>query len=267
MKKIAIIGAGGRMGRRLVACIEEDTEAQLIAAIEAEDSEHIGVAAGQLAGIAGAALAITHDRNAAAQAADVLIDFSSAESTIANLEIAAEHGTPMVIGTTGLTDDQKVSVQRLAEKIAVVMAPNMSVGVNLMWRLIAEAAKVLQDDYDVEVIEAHHRLKKDAPSGTAMRSAEVLAEALGRDLAKDAVYHREGMTGERTTREIGLQTIRGGDIVGDHTILFAGIGERLEITHRASSRDTFAKGAIRAAKWLIDRSPGLYDMQDVLGLK
>lgn len=267
MTKIAIIGAAGRMGRRLIACVEQDPETQLVAALEAEGSEFLGREVGHLAGVAESALAISHDRDAAARAADVLIDFSFPEVTIANLEIAVEHGRPMVIGTTGLTDGQKVSLQRLAEKVPVVLAPNMSVGVNLLWRLIQDAARVLQDDYDVEIIEAHHRHKKDAPSGTAMRSAELLAQVLGRDLAHDAVYHREGQIGERDPKEIGIQTIRGGDIVGDHTILFCGDGERLELTHRASSRDTFATGAIRAAKWVIGKTPGLYDMQDVLGLK
>ncbi len=267
MTRIGIIGAAGRMGQRIIACLEADPEAQLVAAVESDGSEHIGTDAGILAGAAENNIFISHDRHLAAKDAAALIDFSFADATIHNLEIAAEHDTPVVIGTTGHGDAQKVSIQRLAERIPIVMAPNMSVGVNLMWRLIEEAAKILQAEYDVEVIEAHHRHKADAPSGTAMRCAEVLAAALGRDLSKDAVYHREGLIGERSPNEIGIQTIRGGDIVGDHTVMFAGPGERLEITHRASSRDTFAKGAIRAAKWIIGRDPALYDMQDVLGLK
>lgn len=266
MIKVGILGAAGRMGRRLIACICADDEMTLAGALESSSSEFIGQDACRLAGCEEMGIAITSDHDAAIANTDVLIDFSFAESTIPNLEAAVHHSTPMVIGTTGHGDEQKVSIERLAEKVPVVMAPNMSVGVNLLWRLIRQAAEVLQSDYDVEIVEAHHRLKADAPSGTAMRCAEVLAEALNRDLAKDAVYHREGMMGARQPNEIGIQTIRGGDIVGDHTVLFAGIGERLEITHRASSRDTFAKGALRAAKWLIDREPGLYDMQDVLGL-
>lgn len=267
MITITVIGAAGRMGQRIVACISEDKDVRLAGAIEAHDSEFIGQDAGCVAGANEVGIVISGDCDTATEAGDVLIDFSRPEGTIANLELAVRHSKPMIIGTTGHTEDQKVSVKRLAEKVPVVMAPNMSVGVNLMWKLIRTAAQTLQSDYDVEVIEAHHRMKADAPSGTAMRSAEVIADALGRNLAKDAVYHREGMIGARKSNEIGIQTIRGGDIVGEHTILFAGIGERLEVTHRASSRDTFAKGAIRAAKWIVDREPGLYDMRDVLGLK
>lgn len=267
MTKIAIIGAAGRMGRRLVATVAQDPETQLVGALETSQSSFVDKDAHALAGIEGPELLITHDLNVAAEAADVLIDFSSVDATLNNLETIVQHGKAVVIGTTGHSDGQKISIGRLAEKIPVVMAPNMSVGVNLLWRLICEAAQVLQSDYDVEIIEAHHRDKEDAPSGTAMHCAEILAKTLGRDLAKDAVYHREGRTGPRASNEIGLQTIRGGDIVGDHTVLFAGIGERLEITHRASSRDTFAKGAVRAAKWIVTQKPGLYDMHDVLGLK
>jgi len=267
MTKIGVIGAGGRMGQRIVATICEDEAVQLAGALESKQSPLLGKDAANVAGCGESGILLTDSLDELVSASDVIIDFSTPDATLDHMEAVARGSKAIVIGTTGHTPDQKVAFDRLAQKNSVVMAPNMSVGVNVMWRLLDQAARVLGDDYDVEIVEAHHRNKEDAPSGTAMRSAEVVAEALGRDLAKDAVYHREGRTGPRGAKEIGLQAIRGGDIVGDHTIYFAGIGERLEITHRASSRDTFAKGAVRAAKWIAGKGAGLYNMQDVLGLK
>lgn len=265
--KIAICGASGRMGKSLIAGVCADPETTLTGALDVASSGLIGQDAGVIAGCDACGIAITEALDAVVQASDVLIDFTVPEASLPHLEEVARHKKAMVIGTTGHSEEQKVSLARLAEQVPLVMAPNMSVGVNVLWKLIADAAKTLGDDYDVEIVEAHHAMKVDAPSGTAMRAAEVLAEALGRDLAKTAVYHREGRTGPRGDKDIGIQVIRAGDIVGDHTVYFAGPGERLEITHRASSRDTFAQGAIRAAKWLVGKQPGLYDMTDVLGLK
>ncbi|RME64954.1 MAG: 4-hydroxy-tetrahydrodipicolinate reductase, partial [Nitrospirae bacterium] len=199
--------------------------------------------------------------------ADVVIDFTTPQATLQTLKTVAEHGKAAVIGTTGFSKEDLADIDALAEKIAFVMAPNMSVGVNLLFKVLKTVAEVLGDDYDVEIIEAHHRMKKDAPSGTALKLAQVVADALDRDLDEVAVYARKGLIGERSKKEIGIQTIRAGDIVGEHTVMFAGIGERIEITHRASSRDTFASGALRAALWVYGKPPGRYDMLDVLGLK
>ena len=198
---------------------------------------------------------------------DVLIDFTSPQTTLANLAFCAEHGKKIVIGTTGLNDAEKAELESYADRVAIMFAPNMSVGVNVCLKLLEMAASVLGDDYDVEVIETHHRHKVDAPSGTALRMGEAVADALGRDLKECAVYGREGQTGARTQKEIGFETIRAGDVVGDHTVLFANEGERIEITHKASSRMTFAKGAVRACGWLAEKEVGLFDMQDVLALK
>lgn len=267
MIKIGVLGAGGRMGKRIIAMIAEDEMTCLAAALETHHAAGLGRDAGECSGIAPLGVALTDSLDTVVKASDVLIDFSSPDATLDHLEESARHKVPIVVGTTGHTAEQKVAFTRVTQKIPVVLAPNMSIGVNVMWRLLDNAARALGDDYDVEIVEAHHRWKEDAPSGTAMHCAEVVAEALGRDLAKDAVYHREGRIGARGPREIGIQTVRGGDIVGDHTVTFAGIGERVEITHRATSRDTFARGAVRAAKWIHGKDPGLYDMQDVLGLK
>lgn len=205
--------------------------------------------------------------HALARGADAVIDFTSPESTLEHARICAAHGTALVVGTTGLSPDQKAELATAAEKIPLVFAPNMSVGVNLLLRLAAEAARVLGDAYDVEIVEAHHRHKKDAPSGTALRIAEVVADALGRNLDQVANYGRHGNVGPRPSKEIGIQTVRGGDVVGDHTLFFLGEGERIELTHKASSRGAFAKGAVRAAIWAAAQQPGLYDMQDVLGFR
>lgn len=265
MTKIAITGAAGRMGKALLEATHQTEGMTVSVAIERPGSSIIGVDAGELAGIGKLDIAVVDDLANAAEF-DVLIDFTRPEVTMANLEVCRQRGSAIVIGTTGMSDAQKAAIAEAGKEIGVVFAPNMSVGVNLCLKLLETAAKVLGDEVDIEIIEAHHRHKVDAPSGTALRMGEVVAEALGRDLKECAVYGREGVTGERDRKTIGFETIRAGDIVGEHTVLFAGAGERVEITHKASSRMTFATGAVRAAQWLQGRDSGLYDMQDVLGL-
>lgn len=239
----------------------------LTVALERPGSAFLGKDAGELAGTGATGILIADDLAAETGGFDVLVDFTRPEVTLRNLEICRAAGRRMVIGTTGFTSEQRRALERAGEEIALVAAPNMSVGVNLCLKLLDTAARVLGDDVDIEIIEAHHRHKIDAPSGTALRMGEVVAQALGRDLKDCAVYGREGQTGERDRKTIGFATVRAGDIVGDHTVLFAGIGERIEITHKASSRMTFANGALRAARWIMGRERGLYDMQDVLGLR
>ena len=254
------------MGRALIEAIGQTNDFRLNAALEIPGNECIGRDAGELVGKPCGVL-VTADPGKVLPGCDVLVDFTRPEGTLNHVALCRKMGIRMVIGTTGLQPAQKAIIADAAKTIAIVMAPNMSIGVNLIFKLAELAAKVLRQDYDVEIIEAHHRLKVDAPSGTALRLGEVIAAELGRDLAKDAVFGREGVTGERKPSTIGFATVRGGDIVGDHTALFAGIGERVEITHRAASRATFAQGALRAARYLANKSSGLYDMQDVLGLK
>ncbi len=266
MIKIAVVGAAGRMGKTLIEACQEEMGVVLSVATEYPQSSLLGADAGELAGVGKTAVKITGSLDDAGQDFDVLIDFTRPEPCLDHLAWCVQHQKKMVIGTTGFSDAQKQAIQQAATSIPVVFAPNMSVGVNLTLKLLDMAARVLGDDVDVEIIEAHHRHKVDAPSGTALRMGEVVAEALGRDLGECAVYGREGNTGERDRKTIGFETIRAGDIVGDHTVMFAGIGERVEITHKASSRMTFAKGAMRAARWLDGKNSGLYDMQDVLGL-
>jgi 4-hydroxy-tetrahydrodipicolinate reductase len=263
--KVVIAGSSGRMGRALLEAVFQAADVRLHAAVERSDSPYIGKDAGELLG-APCGVAIGGDVAAALAGADVLIDFTRPEGTLAHLALCVQHGVKMVIGTTGLSVEQKAGVARAAERVALVMAPNFSIGVTLLLKLLQTTASVLREGYDIEIIEAHHRHKVDAPSGTALRMGEVIAQTLGRDLGQVAVYGREGVTGERLPQAIGFATIRGGDIVGDHTALFAGTGERLEITHKASSRATFALGALRAARFLAQKQRGLFDMQDVLGL-
>ena len=267
MAKIAIIGATGRMGRNLIEATYLAEGAHLAAAIERPGGNFIGVDAGELIGLENQQVAITDNLAAVLPQVDVVIDFTIPEVTMANVAACHAAGKKIVIGTTGLSDEQKAKLQEAARDIAIVFAPNMSVGVNLCFKLLDIAARVMNEDIDIEVIEAHHRHKIDAPSGTALAMGEVVAKALGRDLKECAVYGREGRTGERDRQTIGFETIRAGDIVGEHTVMFAGVGERVEITHKASSRMTFAKGAVRAALWLMHQDNGLYDMQDVLGLR
>ncbi len=264
--RIAIAGADGRMGRVLVEAVSRHPDAVLSGALEHIGSNALGLDAGYAVGLK-TGVAISSDTDAVLAASDVLIDFTCPEPTLAYLAQCAEAGVKMVIGTTGFDEAGKAAIQAAAEKTAVVFAANYSVGVNLTFHILDTVARVLNEGYDIEIIEAHHRHKVDAPSGTALRMGEVIAGALGRDLKQCAVYGREGHTGERDPQTIGFATVRGGDIVGDHTALFAADGERVEITHKASSRMTFPAGAVRAAVWLRSRQNGLFDMQDVLGLK
>ncbi|MBT8447698.1 MAG: 4-hydroxy-tetrahydrodipicolinate reductase [Gammaproteobacteria bacterium] len=264
MTRVAIAGAAGRMGRTLIELGSETDGIEITAALEHSACAELGLDAGRVAGISDAGVIITGDLAACAGQFDVLIDFTLPEATQANVALCRAHGKGMVIGTTGITEAG--FIDSAAADIGIVYAPNMSIGVNLCFKLLEIAAAALGDSVDIEVIEAHHRHKIDAPSGTAVRMGEILADTLGRDLASCAVYGREGRTGARDRKTIGFETIRAGDIVGDHTVMFAGDGERVEITHRASSRRTFAAGALRAAAWLGGRSAGRYDMQDVLGL-
>ncbi len=267
MIKIAVTGAAGRMGKNLIKACVQSPETQLSAAIEHPQSDALEIDAGTIAGVGALDIKIEDSIQKVIQDFDVLIDFTRPEITLKNLEECRKSGKSIVIGTTGFTPEQIETIQSAAQEIPVILAPNMSVGVNLCLKLLATAAKVLGDEVDIEIIEAHHRHKVDAPSGTALRMGEVVAESLGRDLSECAVYGREGITEERDRQTIGFSTVRAGDIVGDHTVMFADIGERIEITHKASSRMTFANGAIRAAIWLKDKNRGLFDMQDVLGLK
>lgn len=262
---ITVAGASGRMGRALLEGIAQAPDLRLHGALDRPGSPFLGRDAGELIG-APCGITIHEDFGAVVSECDALIDFTRPEATMAYLEVCRNVGVGMVIGTTGLSAEQRERIAGAALEIPIVLAPNMSVGVNLVLKLLEVAAKVLNEGYDVEVIEAHHRHKVDAPSGTALRMGEVVAKALGRDLAECAVYGREGVTGERPAATIGFATVRGGDIVGDHTVLFAGTGERVEITHKASSRATFAMGALRAARFVAERETGLFDMQDVLGL-
>jgi 4-hydroxy-tetrahydrodipicolinate reductase len=263
---VAIVGSAGRMGRALLEAVAQSSDFRLKAALEHPDSPFVGKDAGELIG-APNGVSVSADVEAAIPGCDVLVDFTRPEGTMQHLEVCARHGVKMVIGTTGLTEDHRLRLADAAKKTAMVLAPNMSVGVNLVFRLLDLAARVLDEGYDIEIVEAHHRHKVDAPSGTALRMGEVIADALDRDLKSCAIYGHEGVTGERKPSTIGFSTMRGGDIVGDHTAMFAGIGERVEITHKASSRATFALGALRAARYLAAKEAGLFDMQDVLGLR
>ena len=265
--RVAVVGAAGRMGKNLIEAVGMTKGLELTAATEHPDSSLIGADAGEVAGVGKLGDIIAADLAAVVNDFDVVIDFTGLAPTLNHLSICREHGKKIVIGTTGFDDAQKAQIADASKDIGVVFAPNMSVGVNLCFKLLDMAARVMGDDCDIEIIEAHHRHKLDAPSGTAVRMGEVVADALGRDLSKVAVYGREGQTGERERETIGFETIRAGDVVGEHTVWFATEGERVEITHKASSRMTFAKGAARAAAWLESKDAGLFDMQDVLGLR
>jgi 4-hydroxy-tetrahydrodipicolinate reductase len=260
------MGAAGRMGKTLIEAVQQADGAQLSAAIDRADSSLVGADVGELIAQGKIGVALVGDLQAVLDRFDVLIDFTHPSVTLKNLEICRQAGKAMIIGTTGFSPQEKQLLNDAGKQIPIVFAANFSVGVNLCLKLLDTAARVLGDEVDIEIIEAHHRHKVDAPSGTALRMGEVVANALGRDLQKVAVYGREGQTGARERETIGFATVRAGDVVGDHTVLFAAEGERVEITHKASSRMTFAKGAVRAALWLQGRQPGLYDMQDVLGL-
>ena len=264
MIRIAVNGAAGRMGRRLVALASEEPDLEVVAALECDGHTHLGRDAGELAGCGRLDLPLSAEWDAAA---DVLIDFSSPAGMVARLDAAAAKGAALVIGTTGCTEEERGRIADVADRVPVLHAPNMSVGVNLLFQLVGKVAAALGDEYDIEIVEAHHRFKKDAPSGTALRLAERICAATGRDMAGDLVHGREGAVGERTQREIGIHAVRGGDIVGDHTVVFSTLGERIEVTHRAHTRDTFARGALRAARFLVGKPPGMYGMEDVLGIR
>jgi 4-hydroxy-tetrahydrodipicolinate reductase len=266
MQRIAVMGAAGRMGKTLIEAVQQAEGASLSAAVDRPDSSLVGADAGELTGLGKLGVPLSGDLAVVLDQFDVLIDFTHPSVTLKNLEVCRQAGKAMVIGTTGFSAAEKQLLAEAGKQIPIVFAANFSVGVNLCLKLLDTAARVLGDEVDIEIIEAHHRHKVDAPSGTALRMGEVVASALGRDLEKVAVYGREGQTGARARDTIGFATVRAGDVVGDHTVLFAADGERVEITHKASSRMTFARGAVRSALWLQGRDAGLYDMQDVLGL-
>lgn len=264
--RIGIVGAGGRMGRMLIEATLKDGQVVLGAAFDVPGSPAIGKTAGDLVGIP-SAVVVTDDVAGGLKNIDCLIDFTRPQGTLEHVELCRRAGVGIVIGTTGFEAEGKAAIAAAAKDIPVVFAPNMAVGVNLVFNLLDTAARILNQGYDIEIVEAHHRLKVDAPSGTALRMGEVVAEALGRSLEECAVYGREGVTGERDPSTIGFATVRGGDIVGDHTVMFCGLGERVEITHKASSRMPYALGSLRAARHIAGRQNGLFDMQDVLGLR
>lgn len=262
-----VTGAGGRMGGRIVHAISETDGIKNTGGTEQKGSPFIGKDIGSVAGVEGSNIPISDSLESIIQDGDVIIDFTLPEATMENVRLAASNKKDIIIGTTGLSGVQMDEIKKCSGDIRIVQAPNMSVGVNVLFKLIKEAALALGEGYDIEITEAHHRFKKDAPSGTALKIADILSSTMNRDLSKVAVYGRKGMTGERTDQEIGIHVIRGGDIAGDHTVTFCGMGERLQLTHIAHNRDNFARGAVRAALWLSDKKPGLYNMMDVLGLK
>jgi 4-hydroxy-tetrahydrodipicolinate reductase len=267
MIKVVVTGAGGRLGGRIISLISAMDDIKVVGAVEVAGHPIIGRDVGQGLGLGKTGVLVCDKLADCIDEADVVIDFTNHEASLNYLRIAGERKRAIVIGSTGFTSDEMKKAKELAKNTPCVLAPNMSVGVNVMLKVLEYCAGIFNDDYDVEIIEAHHHLKKDAPSGTAMKMAQVIADTLERDLDKVGVYTRKGLIGERTRKEIGIQTIRAGDIVGEHTVIFGGIGERLEFIHRAHSRDNFAKGAIRAANWIVNQKNGLYDMQDVLGLR
>lgn len=267
MISAGVTGAAGRMGKSIIAAMHGNPLITLCGALEKDDSPFLGKDSGETAGVGKNGIRITESREKAFKKAEVIIDFSSPDSSIRTMEEAVELKKAVVVGTTGFSLHQRELIKEIGHKTRVVMAPNMSIGVNLLLKLCQEAANAIGREYDIEIIECHHRHKKDAPSGTAIRIAEVIAATLNRDLEKVAVYERKGIVGERRPEEIGIQSIRAGDIVGDHTVIFAGPGERIELVHKASSREAFAMGAVRAAVWVVNKPNGVYDMQDVLGVK
>jgi len=267
MVKAVVTGAAGRMGGRIISLIAQTEGIEVAGAAERPGHPAIGRDAGENLGIDRTGVRIGDSLEGCIERGDVVIDFTAHDVSLGHLETAASAGKAIVIGSTGFTAREMERVRELAPSVRCVLTPNMSVGVNVMLKVLADVSTILGDDYDVEIVEAHHHLKKDAPSGTAIRMAQVIADRLGRDLERVGVYSRQGMVGERGKAEIGIQSVRAGDIIGEHTVIFGGTGERLEFIHRAHSRDNFARGAIRAARWLVEKKNGLYDMQDVLGLK
>ncbi len=267
MVKAIVMGAGGKMGGRIATLIAAADGIEVAGAVEVAGHSLIGADIGDALALGRTGVVVSDTLDACIEHGDVVIDFTHHDAAVHNVRIAADHGKAIVIGTTGLTSEETAELESLARKTRCVLAPNMSVGVNVMLKVLDSVARILGDDYDVEIVEAHHNLKKDAPSGTAMKMAQCIAEALGRNLEEVGNYGRKGMIGARPKPEIGIQTVRAGDIVGEHTVIFGGMGERLEFIHRAHSRDNFARGAVRAALWIMGQPNGLYDMQDVLGLK
>jgi 4-hydroxy-tetrahydrodipicolinate reductase len=267
MIRVVIAGAAGRMGTRIIHMIQKEEAITVSGAFERADHPAVGHDVGEVIGLGTTGLTLKGSISEAMKDADVLIDFTTPETTLENIRFISKTGQAMVIGTTAIVGGQEKELNRLAQGIRCVKSPNMSVGVNVLFKMVQDASRILGRDYDIEIFEAHHRLKKDAPSGTAMHLAKIAADATDRNLDSDAVYERRGYIGIRQDKEIGMQSIRAGDIVGEHTVLFAGTGERIEITHRAHSRDNFARGALLAATWVVTQPNGLYDMQDVLGLK
>jgi len=263
---VVVAGAAGRMGGRIVACLAEAPELRLVAALEAPGHGSLGRDAGELAGVGKVGVAVGHDAGAAIARDRVLIEFSVPEASLVHLRLAAQTGARAVIGTTGFNASQRAEITELARRTAILLSPNMSVATNVAFKLLANMARALGDEYDVEITETHHRFKKDAPSGTALHMADIVAGALGRDLGKVAVYGRQGVPGERPKQEIGILSLRSGDVVGEHTVSFGTLGERIELVLKAHSRDTFARGALRGARFVAGRAPGLYSMADVLGL-
>lgn len=266
MVNVVVTGANGRMGTQIIRLVHETEGLALHAAVE-KPGFPPGTDAGVAAGLGPIGVAIGDDLGKALAGASVVVDFTGSEVSARNAELCAERGVAMVIGSTGFTPESRGRVEAAAKRIPIVLSPNMSVGVNVLFELVRQAAQVLGEAYDVEILETHHKRKRDAPSGTAVRLAEVVADALHREMATSVTYARHGILGERPPWQIGVQTLRGGDVVGDHTVFFLGDGERLELTHRATSREQFARGAVRAAAWVAGRAPGLHDMADVLGLR
>jgi 4-hydroxy-tetrahydrodipicolinate reductase len=266
MIKVVVTGVAGRMGTQIVRLVRA-TEGMAVAGAVERPGPAIGQDVGVLAGTGPLGVAVVDELGSALASADVVIDFTSHEASARHAEVCADRGVALVVGSTGFTADAKARVAAAAKRIPIVLSPNMSVGVNVLFELVRQAAEVLGDAYDVEIVELHHKKKRDAPSGTALRLGEVAAAALGRDPNDALAFSRHGILGERPPWQIGVQTLRGGDAVGEHTVYFCGEGERLELTHRATSRDQFARGAVRAAQWIAGKPPGLHDMADVLGLR
>lgn len=267
MIKIGVVGAAGRMGKTIVSCIDDTDGVALCCGTEAPGNPALGRDVGELAGIGKKNIALHDDPAEMMRTCDAVIDFSTPESSLRTLKEAVAQKKAVVFGTTGLSEGEKDQIREAAKSIRCVFAPNMSIGVNVLFKVVQDVARILGDAYDVEIVETHHKFKKDAPSGTAVRLSELVAEALQRDLNEVGVYGRKGFSEGRGPKEIGIHTLRAGDIVGEHRVLFGGMGETLEVLHRAQSRETFARGAVRAAQWVVGQPPGLYDMQDVLGLK
>ena len=262
-----VVGAAGRMGATVIRAIHETEGIEISGAVERPDHPFLSRDIGEVSGLGEIGVPLMGDIEGVIEAGDVAVDFTNAEVSLRSLEVCSAKGAAAVIGSTGFTPQQMEKVAGLAKKTRCVLSPNMSVGVNVMFKVVGEMARILGDEYDVEILEAHHRFKKDSPSGTAMKLGEIVASALNREFPQVGVFGRKGIIGERKPQEIGMQAVRAGDIVGDHTVIFGGLGERLEVTHRAHSRDNFARGAVRAAKWVVTQPNGLYDMGDVLGLK